>query len=141
MLVQPHVAGLPVSVSLLLGQQERWILPACRQILSEDGRFRYLGGEAPLPPPLNERARQLAIRASEAVPGLRGWVGIDLVLGSAPDGSGDRVIEINPRLTTSYVGLRRLARFNLTQALLALLGWGVPLPQPSWNEGPVSWKG
>ena len=38
--------------------------------------------------------------------------------------SGDRVIEINPRLTTSYVGLRALARFNLAEALLAVIRIG-----------------
>ena len=39
----------------------------------------------------------------------------------ADDGSGDYVIEINPRLTTSYVGLRALARTNLAAAMLAVV--------------------
>ncbi len=140
MLLQPFVPGQPASVALLLGPGGRWPLPACRQVLSSDGRFHYLGGELPLPAALNERAQQLALRAIEVVPELRGYVGVDLVLGQAGDGSADRVIEINPRLTTSYAGLRRLARFNLAQALLALLGWDQPLPEPAWNEGPVCFQ-
>ena len=44
-------------------------------------------------------------------------MGVDLVLGREPDGSEDFVIEINPRLTTSYVGLRAAARSNLAEAM------------------------
>ena len=38
------------------------------------------------------------------------------MLGDDPAGADDVVIEINPRLTTSYLGLRRLARDNLADA-------------------------
>ena len=59
---------------------------------------------------------ELARRAVEVVPGLQGYVGVDLVLGEHP-----QVIEINPRLTTSYVGLRRFVRNNLMRVMLDLL--------------------
>ena len=74
----------------------------------------------PLEPALARRANELAARAVAALPnplGL-GYVGFDLVLGDAPNGQDDVVIEINPRLTTSYVGLRALARENLAAAML-----------------------
>jgi predicted ATP-grasp superfamily ATP-dependent carboligase len=87
-------------------------------MLSDDGRFHYLGGTLPLPSPLGMRAIKLGRRAVEAMPGLRGYVGVDLVLGDAADGSGDFAIEINPRLTTSYLGLRMLAQDNLAAAML-----------------------
>jgi hypothetical protein len=45
---------------------------------------------------------------------LRGPVGVDLVLAAA----GPVVIEINPRLTTSWIGLRRIARVSLAGLLL-----------------------
>ena len=47
-----------------------------------------------------------------------GYLGIDLVLGQAVDGSEDVVIEINPRMTTSYIGLRQAATGNLARAML-----------------------
>jgi tyramine---L-glutamate ligase len=47
-------------------------------------------------------------------------VGGDLILGREPDGSEDCVIEVNPRLTTSFVGLRAAARSNLAEAMLQI---------------------
>lgn len=136
-IVQPWVEGLPASIAFLVGPGVSVALPACEQRLSDDGTCRYLGGRVPLPPPLRDRAERLARRAVAAVPGLAGHFGLDLVLGDDADGSADFVIEINPRLTTSYVGLRRLARDNLMEALLAAVG-GEPMRPLSWHEGEVS---
>jgi predicted ATP-grasp superfamily ATP-dependent carboligase len=109
------------------------------QRLSCDGRFRYLGGRLPLPDNLDRRARRLAQRASECVEGLHGWFGVDLVLGDAEDGSGDVAIEINPRLTTSYLGLRQLAYFNLAETLLAIAR-GSPLPSWEWGTDAIAFE-
>lgn len=127
---QWYAPGLPVSVAFLAGDETRRSLPAVEQRLSRDGRFRYLGGRLPLTARLDDRARRLAERAVACVEGLHGWFGVDLVLGDAEDGSDDRAIEINPRLTTSYLGLRRLARFNLAEALLAM---AKDSAVPSWE--------
>ena len=60
----------------------------------------------------------LADRALAAMPPALGYVGVDLVLGKAGDGLEDYCIEINPRLTTSYVGLRAATDDNLAFAML-----------------------
>jgi predicted ATP-grasp superfamily ATP-dependent carboligase len=117
-ILQPFISGRAVSCAVLCGPREHIALPPAEQFLSTDGRFRYLGGSIPLPAPLAERAQQLALRAVRTVPGMRGYVGVDLVLGDAEDGSKDVVIEINPRLTTSYIGLSVLAAGNLMTATL-----------------------
>lgn len=67
---------------------------------------------------LIRRATELACHALQALPPALGYVGVDLVLGKAGDGSEDVVIEVNPRLTTSYVGLRAIAQDNLAVAML-----------------------
>jgi predicted ATP-grasp superfamily ATP-dependent carboligase len=112
-----YLPGLAVSVAMLCGPAGRLPLEPCKQRISEDGRLRYLGGELPLSAGLAERARSLAERALSAMPAAVGYVGIDLVLGRELDGSQDTVIEINPRLTTSYTGLRAAAGSNLAETM------------------------
>jgi predicted ATP-grasp superfamily ATP-dependent carboligase len=136
MVLQQYAPGRPASVAFLCGPAGNVPLVPAFQHLSDDGRFKYLGGELPIPPDLAARAVALASRAIDCVPGLLGFVGVDLVLGDAPDGSRDHAIEINPRLTTSYVGLRALAEFNLAGAMLAAAE-GRPLPPFVWKSGRV----
>ncbi len=110
--------GLAASVAVLCGKASCFPLPACAQLLSDDGRFQYLGGGVPLPETIQARAHRLALAAVAALSEVNGYVGVDLVLGSDPDGGEDVVIEVNPRITTSYVGLRKLCRGNLVCAML-----------------------
>lgn len=136
-IVEAYCPGVAASVALLCGPTAIYPLEACTQRLA-DNSFSYLGGACPLSAPLNERAQSLAKRAIEALPPARGYVGVDLVLGDAEDGSQDYVIEINPRLTTSYVGLRALSQTNLAQAMLDVaLGRE---PQLAWKPGRVTWS-
>lgn len=136
LILQPYCPGLAVSVAFLAGSEWWMALPAVEQCLSKDGRFHYQGGRLPLPHHLDERARRLAEQAARTVKGMHGYFGVDLVLGDADDGSADVAIEINPRLTTSYIGLRRLAQFNLAEALLATVTDGRP-PAWNWRSEPV----
>ncbi len=130
---QPYVAGLPASVAFLIGSKQTLAMPPAEQRLSHDGRFQYLGGRLPLPPDLVGRAIQIARQAIDCVPGLFGYVGVDLVLG---DERRDWAIEINPRLTTSYVGLRQLAESNLAEAMLGLAE-SKDVQEPAWKSGAI----
>ena len=122
--------GTPASVAFLCGREGlKYALPACRQRLSDDGTFRYLGGALPLPAELAERAKALVERAVGALVGAFGYLGVDLVLGESPDGRVDVVIEINPRLTTSYIGLRAAVEQNLAETMLCVAeGLAPPAP-------------
>ena len=53
------------------------------------------------------------------MPDTSGYVGFDIILGPSGDGRQDRIIELNPRLTTSYVGLRAATLGNLAHAMLS----------------------
>jgi predicted ATP-grasp superfamily ATP-dependent carboligase len=138
-IVQPFVPGLAASVALLLGPRQQVALRPGAQSLSADGRFHYQGGTLQLAPALAERVCRLAWQAVRAVAGLQGYVGVDVVLGEAADGSRDRVIEINPRLTTSYVGLRALAESNLAEAMLGIV-CGKDVPGLRWRAGVVRFQ-
>jgi predicted ATP-grasp superfamily ATP-dependent carboligase len=78
---------------------------------------------------------ELANRALTSMPSVVGYVGVDLVLGSEPNGQEDAVIEINPRLTSSYIGLRAAAQSNLADAM-----WRIAqgdLPQIDFSNRPI----
>jgi tyramine---L-glutamate ligase len=53
---------------------------------------------------------------ARALPGLAGYVGVDLMVGE----SGMTVLEINPRLTTSYVGMHAAIGDNPARMVLDL---------------------
>ncbi len=125
--VEQWVRGLSVSVAALCRDSHHLALMPCEQRLGGESGFQYLGGSLPLPEPLAQRATTLALSALKALPPTCGYVGLDLVLGLEPDGLGDTVIEVNPRLTTSYVGLRRAAGVNLAAACIDHLLGGLPL--------------
>ena len=136
MIVQPFVAVTAASVAFLCGPLQCVELAPAAQWITADGRFRDEGGELPLPALLPTRAARLARSAVDAVPGLAGYVGVDVVLGEAPDGSADWVIEINPRLTTSYLGLRELGEQNLAEMMVRVVR-GEVIDPPRWRSGKV----
>lgn len=117
-IAQPYCAGQSVSVSLLVQDGRGRVLQAGEQHVAVDagGALRYDGGRVPLEAALSERAARLAEKAVASVPGLRGYVGVDLVLGDTE--AADVVIEINPRVTLSFVALVNLCEPALATALL-----------------------
>ena len=112
-LVQRYVEGEAASVSLLVAGGRSLALSLNGQRVRAGIPFAYAGGVASRPHPRRAQACALAQRAVALVPGLRGYVGVDLVLG----GQTDWLIEINPRPTTSYVGLRRVLDLNMAAAI------------------------
>lgn len=139
MIVLPLVPGRAASVAWLIGPSQRFPLLPAAQHLSGDEQLHYGGGAIPLPAELARRAVELSSRAIACVDGLRGYVGVDLVLGDAADGRGDSLIELNPRLTTSYIGLRALAKTNLAATWLHVVH-GEPTASPEWKPGTVRFE-
>jgi predicted ATP-grasp superfamily ATP-dependent carboligase len=118
LILQAWIPGRPVSIAVVASAAEQTFLPAVSQTIG-DLTCQYAGGQGPLDDDAQRRATALASRAIAAMPPtVRGFVGLDLLLGDRP--SEDCVIEINPRLTTSYVGLRRMINGNLAARLFDL---------------------
>jgi tyramine---L-glutamate ligase len=112
MIVQEFVPGRAMSVALMVnGNRTAQLLP-CEQRISNDGLFQYLGGS------IAREHERIAFDARSAIvglDGLHGFVGIDFIL---DDQNRVWFLEINPRLTTSYLGLRRIAQFNLAASMM-----------------------
>ncbi len=114
LLLQRYHHGVHASVSLLATRTD--ILPLCvnRQHIVPGIPFSYQGGESPFleHPAINE-ALALAKAAVRAIPGLQGFVGVDVVFNT----SHCLLVEVNPRVTVAYSGVRRILDCNLAQAL------------------------
>ncbi len=138
-IAQHYCPGIPVSMAFLIGPRETVALPPTFQLISSDGQFRYDGGLLSISPPLAARCETLARQAIADVPGLLGYIGVDMILGDAEDGSDDVALEINPRLTTSYVGLRAYLQGNIAAQMLKIAG-GEPSPIRLAPRGRVSFN-
>lgn len=102
-ILQPYVAGEAASLTVLRAEGVTRLLSVNRQHVEiRDGTFRFRGVTVAALDDQDGRLAALAVAVGEAMPGLDGVFGIDLVL--TPDGAV--VIEVNPRLTTAYCGLR-----------------------------------
>lgn len=115
LVVQRFVPGMAASVSLVAARGRAAVLAVNAQSMRTARTFSYRGGSTPFDHPLAARAKAVARRACRSLPGLKGYVGIDLVL------SADEawVIEVNPRLTTAYLGVRRALPVNVAALALA----------------------
>lgn len=114
MISQPYLPGISCSIGCFRSRRtgQLMMLPVARQHLSQDGHFRYEGGESPVVVPLLNRVHTMAKQVVEAVPGLYGYFGIDFLI----DEDGCPVlVEVNPRLTTSFVGYRKMTSTPLAQ--------------------------
>lgn len=116
-LVQELVEGTAASVSLFSTCSRMVPVTLNRQdvvIETPEACSRYSGGSVPFAHPLKAEAFEAAKQLVNSVQGLRGYVGVDFVLTE----EAAVAVEVNPRLTTSYLGLRRVVHFNSAQAIL-----------------------
>jgi len=144
--LESFVAGTPFGVAVLCGPGGLWPLPPMRQRFSQGDSPLYLGGDPWGDRPGTDRAIQLAARAVAAVAraaAIRnpsegapcGWVGVDMIIGARHDGTEDRVLEINPRLTTSFLGVSVAQEESLVATMVA-----VAEGRPASSSGRVDWK-
>jgi predicted ATP-grasp superfamily ATP-dependent carboligase len=112
-LLQSCLSGVHASVSLLIANSQCLPLSLNRQLIEAGLPFQYRGSQVPFSHRSGAHALELACSAVSLIPGLNGYVGVDVVLAD----ERAQLIEINPRLTTSYIGLRQVTRVNLAQAI------------------------
>lgn len=115
-LVQEYVSGQPVSVSLFVQDGKVQPLSLNKQIINQENELVFLGVTVPYEHPRAQDIIKTASSACEQVEGLKGFVGVDLVVNSR----GPVLIEINSRITLAYVALREVVSRNLAKDLLLL---------------------
>ena len=131
--IQNFIEGTSASVSLISNGKEAVPLSLNLQDINfSDSGINYNGGQVPLNHKLADEAKKVAKKAVESIDGLKGYVGVDMIL-------GDKVhlVEINSRITTPYVALRNLLNFNLGDAILDAM-YGGKLPSKVNLNGTIS---
>lgn len=124
-LVQEYISGEAVSVSCLVTAGQVLPLSLNRQHIAQDEELYFQGITIPYQHPQAQEALDIAKRACEAVDGLAGFVGVDLVLGV----TGPVIMEINSRISVAYVALREVVKRNLAHDLwLTCMEQRLPAP-------------
>jgi len=104
--------GESLSVSLIASGDQVLPLTVNKQLVSVEAGFEYEGGIVPYRSDREEEILKVAKMAAQAL-SLSGYAGIDLVVGDLP-----RVVDVNPRPTTSIVGIAKVMREELADLIL-----------------------
>ena len=132
-IVQEFIEGEAASVSLIVAEGKALPISLNKQDVSlvpPKQVSSYEGGAVPFEHPLQQKAFEVASKAVGCFAGLKGYVGVDLVLAQ----DQPYVVDVNPRLTTSYVAASRTASFNIAQTLINAVLKG-ELPTKSQHFG------
>lgn len=117
-IAQPLLEGEPLSLSALFARGEARLLSCNRQTVARTrDTFTLQGCWVNALPDDAGLWQNLAGAIARAVPELWGYAGVDLVLTD----EGPVILEINPRLTTSYAGLYEAIGENAAALVLSLL--------------------
>lgn len=119
LIVQPYYTGTAVSLSCLLRDGQGWLLCHNQQEIEEvNGYFNLTACLVNQTSSYMAYYRDLVQQIATAIPGLWGYIGIDLIETTQQN---PLVLEINPRLTTSYAGIREATGINIAEQVLASL--------------------
>ncbi len=122
-LVQEFIDGVDISVSLISDGKKAIPISLNQQFVElKDDKGRYLGGKIPYQSKFKEEAFEIAANAVEAIDGLKGFVGVDLIINNdEKDIYSVYLLEINSRFTTPYVGLAKIADFNIAKSIIDVI--------------------
>lgn len=129
---QPYIVGEAASFTMLIDNanpntKEVRVLSCNSQTIVNQkvlGKayhaLSYAGGVVNQHAALLTELTTLAHQIANSIDGLNGFVGVDVILHFSPSNvlQAIDVVEINPRITTSYVGLHESLQYNPAQFLL-----------------------
>lgn len=116
---QPYIAGQALSLSCLFKQGQGWLLTCNQQqIQLKQQQFNLSACLVNIPNHYPEFYQNLIDKIAKALPELWGYVGIDLI---ETVEQGPLLLEINPRLTTSFVGIYPATGINVAEQVIQLL--------------------
>lgn len=133
-IVTEFIKGEDISSSVVVGVSSVLPLTINKQFIRMEGeRLRYEGGLVPYFVG-RDAEREIMSISKKVVTMLRckGYVGIDFVLGD--DGTA-YVVDINPRPTTSIVGIAKVLNYEVAELILRARFGTLPLEEEVKTEG------
>ena len=116
--IQPYKTGVPASISCVIHNAKAQLLSCNSQLIEiNDHRLSYRGS---IINGMREHWQAFEVLANEiasAIPSLAGYVGIDVIVNN----HSVYALEINPRLTTSFAGLREATGANPVELIINTL--------------------
>lgn len=117
-LAQPYQQGVAASFSMLCRNGKAWLLSCNQQHIVYDGdQFRLSAISVNGMTSYWQRFETIARKIAKMLPDALGYMGVDVIIDTANDHK-IYVVEINPRLTTSYVGLEMAIGCNPAKLIL-----------------------
>lgn len=133
--LQPFISGKRCSLSLLCCAAGALVLSCNEQrIAVRDNQFYFLGSTVNSMTDFTGEFDQIAQQVVAAIPGLWGYVGVDFILTE----NGVVVLEVNPRMTTSFAGLHASIGCNPAGLVLGLLQDPNRIPRSEFEHVAVS---
>ncbi|HSI42900.1 MAG TPA: ATP-grasp domain-containing protein [Methylotenera sp.] len=116
MIVQPYLHGKTASISALFKQGQSWVLSCNEQIIEiqQDNKVHLRGCRVNAFQKYLPEFEHIANQIAQALPDLNGYAGIDVIINN----NMIYVVEINPRITTSYIGLHESLSYNPARLIL-----------------------
>ena len=103
-IIQKIINGVPGSLSIAANSNKLLILSFNKQLINLDN-FSYLGSTINYKFPEQYQLEQLADSIKKEYANLNGYFGIDFICNE----KGVYLLEINPRITSSYIGLAKIS--------------------------------
>jgi len=126
-LIQEFLDGFHASVNILTNGEEVLVLSLNQQnikIKPPPEGLSYQGNIVPIIHPQAEKVKKTVKKLVETMNGLKGYVGVDLILTR----NEVFVVDVNPRITTSYLGLRKISKLKLGEQIVKA-GLGLKIPK------------
>ena len=120
-IVTRYHEGLHLSASFIVGREGFLPLTINRQLINFEGEgISYQGSQVPYNTPRADEIWAEARKAAAAL-GLRGYAGIDFVLGERP-----WAVDVNARPTTSIIGIAKVMKEEIGELILQARFGGMP---------------
>ena len=116
-IIQPYITGNPISISALINGTHCQILSINQQQISQQHHQLHMTGTI-----VNGASKAFPVALADNItqhlltqlPGLSGFIGVDIILHQHQP----YIIDINPRITSSYIGLAQIMAANPLRLLL-----------------------